>query len=153
MPMTFGLWSKCDDFMIDKAMRNMDTKSKIEYLLTHKISKNINNEKLSATYKLADRVTKFSFTNKFIFSYLLFAVLWMVFNLVAPGNLIFDCYPYNFLSLILSLLITVQSTLIGISQKRESDIQKIKNENEYEINYKTECLIEEIYKEIKKGEK
>lgn len=122
---------------------------KIQALLSHRLTKNINDihkEDLSLLDKIADKVTEFSSSKIFFIGFLLSMILWIVLNVIPLTT--WDDYPFQLLNLALALFVGIQTCLISLSQARESKKQKMKNDMEYEINYKTECLTEKMVKDI-----
>lgn len=88
-------------------------------------------DQLSVSDRIADSVTAFAGTMRFIYVHFVWWILWFVIN-SSILHLTFDKYPYNLLTMILSLEAILLATLIMISQNRQASRDKIQSEHEYE---------------------
>ena len=60
----------------------------------------------------------------------------------------FDHYPFIFLNLVLSCMAAIQAPLILMSQNRQEEKDRLRAENDYKVNLKTEIMIEYIYDKL-----
>jgi uncharacterized membrane protein len=101
-------------------------------------------EILSRGQKVSDKVARFGGSWKFIILFGVILTLWIVFNIVALGNLKFDPYPFILMNLILSTIAALQAPIIMMSQNRQEEKDRMRNENDYLINLKAEMQIRSL---------
>jgi uncharacterized membrane protein len=97
--------------------------------------------------KVADVVASFGGSWKFILSFALFMILWMVVNvyfLTEP----FDNFPFILLNLILSTLAALQAPVIMMSQNRKEEKDRQRSMNDYLINLKAEIEIRNVHEKL-----
>jgi uncharacterized membrane protein len=80
--------------------------------------------------RIADKVSSFAGTMHFLYVHVVWWTLWFVIN-SSLLHLTFDKYPYSLLTMVLSLEAILLSTLIMISQNRQSSRDKIQAEHQY----------------------
>ncbi|MET7391538.1 DUF1003 domain-containing protein [Streptomyces sp. NPDC005385] len=98
--------------------------------------------------RLSERIARFLGTGRFIVWMTIVIILWVVWNIFAPGALRFDSYPFIFLTLMLSLQASYAAPLILLAQNRQDDRDRVnleqdRNQNERSIA-DTEYLTREI---------
>lgn len=110
---------------------------------------------LSKTDKIADKVTSFAGTIHFIYVHFIWWTIWFVIN-SSLLHLTFDKYPYNLLTMLLSLEAILLATLIMISQNRQAERDKVQAEHQYkhqesELKLQTKILLDQnkILSELK----
>lgn len=114
------------------------------------LSKNINEvyeEGLTFGERAADLVAQFGGSWTFIFIFALVLVAWMSINTTALLRP-FDPYPYILLNLVLSSLAAVQAPIILMSQKRQAERDRLRAENDYEVNLKAELEIQQLHEKL-----
>jgi uncharacterized membrane protein len=81
----------------------------------------------------------------FVFGALLFLAVWITFNVivVGGGHHAFDAYPFILLNLCLSCLAAMQGAILLIAAKRADQVSSELAAHDYEVNCRTEMLIEE----------
>ena len=85
--------------------------------------------------KAADWLAKWAGSWTFIFSFFLFLAIWIGINLywlVSP----FDVFPFILLNLLLSCLAAIQAPVILMSQNRQSEMDRLREERDYYIDKK-----------------
>lgn len=118
-----------------------------ENLLLENISRP-KKEKLSFGQRLADRVAKFGGSWKFIIIFTLVLVGWITINrLLSPARQ-FDPYPFILLNLVLSCLAAIQAPVIMMSQNRQEEKDRRRNENDYLVNLKAEVEIRTLHQKM-----
>ncbi|AEF16893.1 protein of unknown function DUF1003 [Thermoanaerobacterium xylanolyticum LX-11] len=126
----------------------MDNKEKlIHSYIDKKVSKNINEEhKDSLTFgdRMADKLADYAGSWSFIFTFSFLLIVWMVINSVALIRH-FDPYPFILLNLVLSCLAAIQAPIIMMSQNRQEAKDRLKAQNDYEVNLKAELIIEDLH--------
>jgi len=79
--------------------------------------------------RLSERIARFIGTGRFLVYMTVFVVVWLIFNIVAE-TLIFDNYPFVFLTLILSLQASYAAPLILLAQNRQADRDRVQYEQD-----------------------
>lgn len=124
--------------------------------MNKKISKrNVNTqmeESLTYGQKIADRLTAFGGSWKFIVLFFIIILLWMTCNTTAylykgPA---FDPYPFILLNLVLSCLAAIQAPIIMMGQNYQAKKDRIAAENDYIVNLKSELLLLELTYKVNK---
>ncbi len=105
-------------------------------------------EKLSFGQRLADRVARFGGSWKFISWFAVILAIWIGINLVLAGRARFDPYPFILLNLLLSCLAAIQAPVIMMSQNRQEEKDRKRNENDYVVNLKAEIEIRTLHQKI-----
>lgn len=124
----------------------------IDQLIRSSRSKNINKlqeEQLTFGNKVADKLADFAGSWKFIISFLVIIIIWISINswvlLFSP----YDPYPFILLNLILSCIAALQAPIIMMSQKRQETKDRLRSEHDFEVDVKTETLVEHLVKELR----
>ena len=115
-----------------------------------KISKNvalIHEERLTFGQRVSDKLADIAGSWHFIFAFALTLGAWVVLNTVALVHH-WDKYPYILLNLFLSMLAAIQAPVIMMSQNRQEDRDRIRAQNDYEVNLKAEIEIEELHRKL-----
>jgi len=105
-------------------------------------------EKLSVGQRLADKVAKFGGSWKFIIAFSLVLFVWILINLLVTGRQRFDPYPFILLNLLLSCLAAIQAPVIMMSQNRQEEKDRRRNENDYQVNLKAEIEIRTLHQKM-----
>ncbi|WP_354122648.1 DUF1003 domain-containing protein [Bradyrhizobium sp. LA6.7] len=74
--------------------------------------------------------------------------VWIGFNQVASDAFRFDPYPYILLNLILSCVAALQAPIIMMSQKRQDAKDRLRSQNDYEVNLKAELEIRHLHEKM-----
>ena len=98
--------------------------------------------------KLADRLSEVAGSWGFIIGFSLFILGWIIVNLVIMRKAM-DPYPFILLNLMLSCLASLQAPIIMMSQNRQAKKDSIRNQNDYQIDLKSELILEHINEEIR----
>ncbi len=69
-------------------------------------------------------------------------------NIIFLKTKAFDPYPFILLNLVLSCVAAVQAPLIMMSQNRQEEKDRIRAENDYRVNLKTEFIIRDMHKKM-----
>ena len=127
---------------------DMTDEEVLNLLADSKISVNPEKEKrLTLGQRAADAIAKFAGSWAFIFSFTGVLILWMAANvLLAAGA--FDPYPFILLNLVLSCVAAIQAPLIMMSQQRQEQKDRCRNENDYKINLKSEIILKDLHKKL-----
>ncbi len=65
-------------------------------------------------------------------------VIWLVANTVGPKNIQFDPYPFQFLTMAVSLEAIFLSIFVLVSQNRQASKDRIKADLDYQVDVKAE---------------
>ena len=107
--------------------------------------------------KASDKLTQWAGSWAFILTLFVFLILWMGVNsylIIKYGkNEPFDPYPFILLNLILSCLAAVQAPIILMSQNRQAQRDRLKEEYDHRINKRAELEIRQIKKLLIKWNK
>lgn len=115
------------------------------------LSKHLNdklNSKLSFGQRLADRVADFGGSWTFIIIFFAILLGWMIINVVLLSNKGFDPYPFILLNLVLSCLAAIQAPIIMMSQNRQEEKDRLRNEHDYKVNLKAEVEIRMLHEKL-----
>ena len=120
----------------------------IHRLIKHKVSKNSRNETSTFGQRTADKIAKFGGSWTFIISFGVVLVIWIIANTIILNDKAFDPYPFVFLNLVLSCLAAIQAPIIMMSQNRQSEKDRLTAANDYQVNLKSEIIIEDLHNKI-----
>ena len=98
--------------------------------------------------RIADRVATFGGSWIFIGTFFLVLAAWIGINSVATFLRPFDPYPYILLNLILSCLAALQAPIIMMSQNRIEVRDRLRSENDYQVNLKAELEIRHLHEKL-----
>jgi uncharacterized membrane protein len=124
----------------------------LESLHEHELlSSNINVEfeqKQTFGEDLADKIATFGGSWRFIILFGIVLAVWIGINSAALLWKAFDPYPFILLNLILSCLAAIQAPVIMMSQNRQEAKDRLRSENDYQINLKAELEIRHLHEKI-----
>lgn len=131
---------------------SIDLKDKeiLNLLKSNQITENINSshkETLTKGDIMSDRLALFAGSWKFIISFMVILVIWIIINIMLIGRS-FDPYPFILLNLVLSCTAAIQAPILMMSQNRQEAKDRIRSENDYIVNLKAEVLAEDLHKKI-----
>ena len=100
--------------------------------------------------RAADAVASFGGSWTFIGLFAAVLIAWVVLNsyILATYDKAFDPYPYILLNLFLSMLASLQAPIILMSQNRQSEIDRLNAEHDYEVNLKAELEIMLLHEKV-----
>ena len=119
----------------------------IHLLLDKTVTENINqshHETYSIGDKISDKMAVVAGSWTFIILFMLILSLWIITNSYILSKP-FDVYPFILLNLVLSCLAAIQAPVIMMSQNRQEHKDRIRAENDYKINLKSELIIEDLH--------
>jgi uncharacterized membrane protein len=123
------------DVMVALAKRIRRT----DNLLRRRVSRNVNelaDETLTVGQRIADLIAGFSGSIPFLVLNALFFAVWLIVN--AFPAIAFDPYPFGLLTMIVSLEAIFLSIFVLVSQNRQADKDRLRNELDYQVNLKAE---------------
>ena len=98
-------------------------------------------QKLTMGQKIADKIADFGGSWTFITIFFSFLFIWMGINIWVLSAKPFDPYPFILLNLILSCIAAIQAPIIMMSQNRQEQKDRARNEHDYKVNLKAELEI------------
>ncbi len=105
-------------------------------------------EIISRGQSISDKVAQFGGSWKFIILFGIILAIWIVYNALAPKGKDFDPYPFILMNLILSCIAALQAPVIMMSQNRQEEKDRKRNENDYLINLKAEMEIRSLHQKM-----
>lgn len=131
--------------------KNMKNNTSIEELLKNKRVRNLNDmhqEKLTFGQQISDKIAEVAGSWAFILTFMFLLIVWISLNYWVLINKAFDPYPFILLNLVLSCIAALQAPIIMMSQNRQESKDRLRAENDFLIDQKTEIIIEELYTKI-----
>jgi len=124
---------------------------KADMLLRTRVARNANEEieaketKDNIIMRVADWVANFSGSITFLVLHVCFFAMWLIFNSTPIG---FDPFPYNLLTMTVSLEAIILSTLLLFSSNRGAARDRVRADIEYEVNLKAELEVAHLHEKI-----
>jgi uncharacterized membrane protein len=97
--------------------------------------------------RVADKVAAVGGSWRFIIAFGAFLVVWLAINSLMLVKA-FDPYPYILLNLCLSCLAAIQAPVIMMSQNRQAAVDRMRAENDYQVNVKSELEILQVHEKL-----
>lgn len=127
-----------------------DENDLIEMLIDKPITIDVDKQEdksLTKGEKLADKLSAVAGSWGFILGFSLFILIWILFNVFMMDNAV-DKYPFILLNLLLSCLASLQAPIIMMSQNRQAKKDSIRNQNDYQVDLKSELILEKLHDQI-----
>ena len=106
-------------------------------------------ERLTPLQRLADFAAAFSGTFTFLLVHVAVFAAWILVNLDdVPGLQTFDPYPFNFLTMCVSLEAIFLSCLVLISQNRQAAKDRIRSDVEYSANIRAGLEVTQLHVKV-----
>lgn len=117
------------------------------------IVENVNvvfHDQLTFGQRLADKISEFGGSWKFIVIFFAVLLVWMIMNsiILASPKEAFDPYPYILLNLVLSSLAALQAPIIMMSQNRQTAKERLDITENYKVSLKTDLEIIRLHQKI-----
>ena len=122
-------------------------------ILRHTATRNVNEateDKRTAVQKAADWIAEFSGSIPFLLLHAGLFAGWILWNTQLPENLRFDPYPFNFLTMCVSLEAIFLSVFVLLSQNRQAAKDRVRADIEYEVNLRAELEVAELHDKLDK---
>jgi uncharacterized membrane protein len=123
-------------------------------LLRHTASRNVNVELAdtrSLALKIADWISAISGSMEFLYLHIAGFALWISLNvkpLAATRFGGFDAYPFGLLTMAVSLEAIFLSVFVLLSQNRQAERDRVRNDVEYDVNLKAELEIAHLHEKV-----
>ena len=119
--------------------------------LRHSATRNVNDVEVdnrTIVMKAADWIAEFSGSMPFLFLHILFFALWIGLNvgLLPFGD--FDPFPFGLLTMVVSLEAIILSVFVLLSQNRQTERDRTRNNIEYDVNLKAEMEIAHLHEKM-----
>ena len=131
--------------IIENVKDDMQNEEIIHLVLEKQVSHH-DPQNITRGQKIADNIAKFGGSWYFIITFVILLISWMIYNQFSKNSL--DPYPFILLNLILSCLSALQAPIIMMSQNRQEQIDRQRNENDYKVNLKTEIIIQDLHNKL-----
>jgi CRP/FNR family transcriptional regulator, cyclic AMP receptor protein len=119
-------------------------------LLRKAAARNINEEmevRLTVFQRIADIIAAFSGSMAFLALNAVWFLGWIMWNTI-PGLPHFDPYPFGFLTMVVSLEAIFLSIFVLISQNRQTEKDRLRNDTEYAVNLRAELEVAHLHEKI-----
>jgi CRP/FNR family transcriptional regulator, cyclic AMP receptor protein len=136
------------DLLVELGQRLKDT----DDILRTRVSRNANeehDETISLGQRVADIIADFSGSLAFLLLNLAVFVFWILANTVGPAIWHYDPYPFQFLTMAVSLEAIFLSIFVLISQNQQAAKDRIKADLDYQVNVKTELEMSTMSEHIR----
>lgn len=101
--------------------------------------------------RLADKITSFAGSMKFVYFHALWFVVWIAANQGVFGEkYVFDEFPFGLLTMIVSLEAIFLATFVMISQNRQARLTEIRSELDYRTDSRAEKEIDVIIRMLER---
>ncbi len=146
---------KRPDIALEMLMTLTHRLRRTDNLLTHRISRNANEEdasRLTFADRAADLLAEFGGSWKFIGVSITFSLFWIALNTWLLYHGAFDPFPYVLLNLVLGMVAGLQAPIIMMSQNREGQKDRLRADLDYRVNLKNELLLTEVLHRLERIE-
>ena len=120
-------------------------------LIRNAATRNPNEEAIdtrSMVLKAADWIAEFSGSLPFLFIHIGIFAVWILLNIKLLPFGGFDPFPFGFLTLVVSLEAIILSVFVLLSQNRQVQRDKVRNDIEYDVNLKSEMEIAHMHEKV-----
>ena len=136
--------------LLNKELEQDDDDYLVDMLADNPISIDVDKQvESNATMgdKVADKLTAVAGSWGFIITFLIIIVIWITLNVVflTKG---FDPYPFILLNLILSCIAALQAPIIMMSQNRQGEKDRLRGQNDYKVDLKSELILEDLHERM-----
>ena len=123
----------------------------IEMLIDRPVSVDVDKEDeetKSRGDKIADKVAEVVGSWTFIICFSMFLLGWIILNGILLAKHAIDPYPFILLNLVLSCISALQAPIIMMSQNRQAEKDSLRNQNDYQVDLKSEVILEDLHDDI-----
>jgi len=117
-------------------------------LIQRRASRNVNLEiekQSTLAERVADRIARWGGSWSFVGGFFLVLGIWIALNALDLFFKPFDPYPYVFLNFLLACVAALQAPVIMMSQNRDSQIDRLRADLDYQVNLKAELQIQNLH--------
>lgn len=148
----FDFLRRRPDAAIDVLIELGDRLKRTDDILRTRVSRNPNEEQdesLSVGQRIADIIAEFSGSIPFLLINLVIFVAWLAANTLGPKSWQFDPYPFQFLTMAVSLEAIFLSIFVLVSQNRQAAKDRIKADLDYQVDVKAELEMSTMAAQIR----
>ncbi|WP_286833189.1 DUF1003 domain-containing protein, partial [Acinetobacter sp. UBA3132] len=98
--------------------------------------------------RLADKIASFGGSWSFLICFTVLITFWIGMNTMVIVTKPVDPYPFILLNLILSCIAAIQAPVIMMSQNRQEAKDRLRSQNDYQINLKAELEIQHLHEKL-----
>jgi uncharacterized membrane protein len=120
-------------------------------LLTRRVSRNLNEveeERMTFSDRMADAVSEFGGSWKFIGATVAFVLFWILYNSWMRDGQSIDPFPYSFLDVMNGIVAALLTPIILISQNRQGEKDRLRADLDYQVNLKNELALAEVMRRL-----
>ena len=120
-------------------------------MLRQRVTRNLNEveeERQTFADRMADAVSEFGGSWKFIAATIAFIIFWVVYNTAWRQDQGIDPFPYSFLDVMNGIVAALLAPIILISQNRQSDKDRLRADLDYQVNLKNELALTELMRRL-----
>jgi CRP/FNR family transcriptional regulator, cyclic AMP receptor protein len=132
--------------MLGRRIRDADI------LVRDRVTRNVNEEIAVAAnlgQRLSDLLTYVAGDIRFVYVSFIWFFVWIVLNIrIIPTLEPFDPFPFGLLTMVVSLEAIFLSLFVLISQNRQAEREKLRNDIEYEVNLRAEIEVRGLMKQV-----
>jgi uncharacterized membrane protein len=134
--------------MLGKRIRETDVLIR-DRVVARNVNEEVEEQGLNFGQRLSDILTMVAGDIRFVYFNFAWFVVWIIINLnIFPGIPAFDPFPFGLLTMIVSLEAIFLSLFVLISQNRQAERERVRNDIEYDVNVKAELEIQELHEKI-----
>jgi uncharacterized membrane protein len=108
----------------------------------------VSKEPITVGERVSDKVASFGGSWAFIIIFFGILFIWILLNSSYLIFKPFDPFPFILMNLILSCLAAIQAPIIMMSQNRQEMKDRLRSENDYKINLKSEIEIRTLHEKV-----
>ena len=105
-------------------------------------------DRRTAVMKITDWIAMFAGSLTFLAIHIVFFAVWLSWNASVPPTERFDEFPYGLLTLVVSLEMIILSVFLLLSQNRQVERDRVRNDIEYDVNLKAEMQIAHMHEKV-----
>jgi uncharacterized membrane protein len=135
----------------DELDKKIEEEDILHLLLQNKVSKDVDaqqNKNQTFGARMADNIAKFAGSWTFILIFIGCLIFWIILNSLLIATHPFDAYPFILLNLVLSCVAAIQAPVIMMSQNRQEEKDRLRAQNDYKTNLKSEIIIEDLHHKL-----
>ena len=120
-------------------------------MLRQRVTRNLNEveeERQTFADRMADAVSEFGGSWKFIAATAAFIAFWVVYNTAVRNDQGVDPFPYSFLDVMNGIVAALLTPIILISQNRQGDKDRLRADLDYQVNLKNELALGELLRRL-----
>ena len=133
-------------FILNTPHDNMSNEEIIHLLLENTVSQK-GEGKETFGQKAADKMAAFAGSWTFILTFTGVLVLWIVFNNICALSSVVP-YTFIFVKFVICFVGANKAPRIMISQKRQEEKDRLRSENDYKVNLKSEIILKDLHKKL-----